>query len=123
MIRNLKRKINAPLFVPDHIAASAPKMPDDRPATKQEIWDWVQHVYSCLYDTPELQKLAQQKWAWDYVSWVNFRGWTKHPDWLPGDPVVSEAVGGPYFPEQNHYQLVDALWRLARERLAERQAA
>lgn len=108
---------------PEEQYATAPKMPTERPCTKQEMWDWVVHMYGGVFETPKLKELAQGQWAWSYVRAVNFEGWRKQPDWLPGDPVIAEAVpAGPLFPDQSNFSTVNKLWAIAQEAL-ERQAA
>jgi hypothetical protein len=67
--------------------------------------------------------MAKEKWAWDFVWETNFRQWRKHPDWLPGDPVIAEAVPtGPFPPGTSYFHAVNKLWAIAQEAL-ERSAA
>lgn len=108
---------------PEEQFTTQPQMPGDRPATKEEVWGWVVHMYGGIFEMPKLKQLAQEKWAWSYVYFVNFDGWTKHPDWLPGDPVVTEAVPtAPFPPDRANFVEVNKLWAIAQAEL-ERQAA
>lgn len=108
---------------PEEQYLTAPKMPTDRPCTKQEMWDWVVHMYGGIFGTPKLKELAQGQWAWSFVRFVNQKGWRKQPDWVPGDPVIADAVpAGPITPDQANFATVNKLWAIAQEAL-ERQAA
>lgn len=103
---------------PEEQYLTQPKMPRDRPATKQEIWEWTVHMYGGVFELPKLQKLAQDAWAWSYVRAVNKEGWKKQPDWLPGDPIVAEAVPpGPFPPEASGFVHVNKLWAIAQAAL------
>ena len=108
---------------PEEQYVTQPKMPGDRPATKEEVWTWVAHLYGGTFDVAKLKQLAQDKWAWSYVYFVNFDGWRKQPDWLPGDPVVADAVPpGPIPPDKANFVEVNRLWAIAQSQL-ERTAA
>jgi hypothetical protein len=108
---------------PEEQYKSQPKMPTDRPPTKQEVWDWVVHMYGGIFEEAKLRQMAQDKWAWAFVWEVNFRGWKKHPDWVPGDPIIADAVApGPFPPEAQSFLQVNKLWAIAQAEL-ERQAA
>jgi len=99
---------------PEEQYTTAPKMATDRPCTKQETWDWVVHMYGGVFDVPKLKELAQTQWAWNFVGLVNRKGWRKHPDWLPGDPVIADAVPtGPFPPEASSFVHVNRLWEIA----------
>lgn len=103
---------------PEEQYKTQPKMPVGRPATKQEVWDWVVHMYGGIFSAEKLKEMAGRKWAWDYVWEVNFNGWRKQPDWLPGDPVVADATPvGPLSPEQSSYPYVNKLWAIAQAAL------
>lgn len=108
---------------PEEQYTTAPRMPSDRPCTKQEMWDWVVHMYGGVFEKPKLMELAQSQWAWSYVRAVNFDGWRKHPDWVPGDPVIADAVPtGPFTPDRSSFPNVNQLWEIAQAAL-ERTAA
>lgn len=109
---------------PEEQFKTQPKMPSGRPPTKDEVWAWVVHMYGGIFETPKLRELAQKKWAWAYVWEVNFAGWRKHPDWVPGDPVVADAVPvGPLAPEQATFVYVNKLWAIAQAALPQEEAA
>jgi len=108
---------------PEEQFKTQPRMPGDRPATKEEVWSWVVHMYGGTFEVPKLKQMAQDKWAWSYVYFVNFDGWKKQPDWLPGDPVIAEAVPpGPFTPDAQSFVHVNRLWAIAQAAL-ERTAA
>jgi len=108
---------------PEEQHTTQPRMPRDRPATKQEVWDWVIHMYGGIFETPKLKQLSQDQWAWSYIYAVNFDGWKKHPDWLPGDPVIADAVPpGPFTPDKANFVTVNKFWAIAQAEM-ERTAA
>ena len=79
-------------FVSDTAYLDAHPLPEDRPPTRQECWDYYS-VYFRAVKTPEqIIQFAREQWAWMYVTWVNGRGWRKQPDWKPGDPERAENV-------------------------------
>ena len=91
-----------------------PKMPSDRPPTKLEVWAWVVHMYGPLFEEQKLRDLARDKWAWSYIYAVNFNGWRKHPDWVPGESVVADATPvGPIEVKDAYFPTVEALWAIA----------
>lgn len=103
---------------PEEQYKTQPKMPVDRPSTKQEMWEWVVHMYGGVFEEQKLREIAQGQWAWSYVRAVNFDDWRKHPDWLPGDPVIADAVPvGPIRPEHSGFSHVNKLWAIAQAAL------
>lgn len=99
---------------PEEQWKTQPKMPSDRPPTKEEVWAWVSHMYGGIFEVPKLKELAREKWAWSYIYAVNFEGWRKHPDWVPGDSVVADATPvGPISPGDAYFPTVEALWAIA----------
>ena len=103
-------------YVPDDRWQSAPAMPFDRPATRAEVWAYVEHMYHDLKPEAERKAFASQSWAFDYVWWVNWRGWDKQPDWTEGDPVIAGAVPerGSIQSGQNLYPIVKSFLDQAR---------
>jgi hypothetical protein len=101
---------------------NAPPMPFDRPPTRAEVWAHVQHYYSGGDKTEaQLQAMARDRWAGNYVYWVNFNGWKKQPDWTEGDPVIEAGVPTKPFEAghgRSYYNDVRALLERARERKA-----
>lgn len=104
-------------FVADSVVASAPALPVGRPPTKREVWEHLHHIYSDRKTTAELKTFCREAWAWQYLEWVNFRGWDKHPDWTAG-PAIAEAVPKcPFKAGTNWSTEVERLWKLAQEPL------
>ena len=111
-------------FVPDQRYDDAPKMPTGRPSTKLEVFAYWAHVLKDVKTEDEIKAHARGSWAWDYVWHVNFKGWDKHPDWLPGDPVIQEAVPAKSIPADGSFiSRVEELWQLARRLKRERYGA
>lgn len=71
---------------------TAPPIPTNRPPTRAEVWAHVQHFYGNLKTTAELEKMARDRWAGNYIYAVNFNGWRKQPDWTEGDPVIDVGL-------------------------------
>lgn len=103
-------------FVPDDRWESQPDFPTDRPPTRAEVWEYVQHYYHDLKSEREMKAYAAQCWAGNYVYWVNFHGWDKQPDWKPGDPVIPAGVPGrgDIKSGDNAYQIVKTYYDAAR---------
>lgn len=107
--------------VPDNRYETAPKLPRGRPRTKREVMDYWEHVLKDVKTDAEIKAHARSSWAWDYVWHVNFQGWDKHPDWVPGEPVIPEAVPVKAFTAGDNYiAKVEELWQLARRLKKER---
>ena len=82
-------------FVSDEKLKTAPPLPLDRPPTRAEVWAYVRHLYHDLWPEEKLKTHAAETWAGNYVTWVNNQGWSKRPDWQPGDdesPVVERPI-------------------------------
>lgn len=107
-------------YVADDRYLTAPAMPTDRPPTKEEVWAYWSHQLDGVKTTDEIKLFARGSWAWAYVYEVNFRGWRKHPDWVPGDPVIHEATPTRAIPLGNYIPRVEELWGLARQIKKER---
>lgn len=113
-------------FVPDFRVEQAPRLPAGRPPTRREVWERLHFLYYDLKGhapsplcsdkcrrKPEgvLEAMARSEWTWAYVYRHIFRGWRKQPDWVEGDPVISEAVppdglfvsGGPHTQQLYHF--------------------
>lgn len=89
-------------------------MPPDRPPTKAEVWAYVTHYYTGIKTEQEMRDHAFGCWVGNYVYWVNFRGWRRHPDWKDGDGLIEAACpSGPIFPDQAH-RMVRDLYEKAR---------
>jgi hypothetical protein len=59
---------------------------------------------------------AKKAWAWAYVHAVNFKRWDKQPDWLPGDPIIRNAIPhGPFPAGQEYLGPVETLWARAQK--------
>ena len=113
--------LTPPNFVDDERYESAPRMPTDRPPTKFEVRDYWFHILDGVKAEDEITSFCRQSWAWAYVAAVNFKRWGKHPDWLPGDPVIHEAVPAkPFLSGSNYAQAVEDLWQIARRIKKER---
>lgn len=108
-------------YVPDSRYEDAPKLPAGRPRTKTEVFAYWSHVLDGVKSPDEIKAHARGSWAWDYVWHVNFRRWDKHPDWVPGEPVIHEAVPAKPIPAGGNYiEAVEQLWQLARSIKKER---
>lgn len=105
-------------FVPDHRFEGAPKLPWDRPPTRNEVWAHATHYFADIKTPDELKDFARNLWIGNYVFWVNVRGWRRQPDWSEGEAVFEGACPtGPIFPDQMH-RVVSDLDRIARQRRA-----
>jgi hypothetical protein len=103
--------------------AAASMLPEKRPCTRKEAWDYESFLWADLKTHEELVARARERWVWSYVSWFNFKRWRKQPDWTEGDAVIEAAVPTkPFFPDQRGWAetVYDCL---ARAREPERRAA
>ena len=87
----------------DQLSMDAPTVPTHRPPTKREVWDRYSFIYGDVKPPEELSRFCRDAWMWSYVSWVNFKGWRRHPDWKDGDPIIYEAVRKEPFPPDQGY--------------------
>lgn len=78
-------------FVPDERMADVPALPTDRPMTRAEVWEYVQHIYEGVKTHDEQVTLAKDRWLGNYLWWVNVHGWRKQPDWTEGESVIGFA--------------------------------
>lgn len=79
-------------FVSDTAYLDAHPLPEDRPPTRQECWDYYSVYFRAVKSPEQIIRFARDQWAWMYVTWVNTRGWRKKPDWVPGEAAGSESV-------------------------------
>lgn len=80
------------LFIPDDRYLTAPKLPNDRPPTRVEVW---KHYHHYFHDTKTHEKIVifcRDQWAYYYVRWINTKDWKCQPDWQAGDPIKPEGV-------------------------------
>lgn len=103
---------------------AAPKLPAGRPCTKKEAWDHESWIWEGFKTHEELVIRARERWVWSYVSFFNFKGWRKQPDWTEGAPVIDGAVPSvPFYPDKQGEWAKVVYDCLARAREPERKAA
>ena len=78
--------------MPDNRHATIPPLPEGRPPTREECWNYYSLYFAGLKNQHDIIRFARDQWAWMYVTWVNTRGWRKQPDWVEGDPVRVEGI-------------------------------
>ena len=69
----------------------APKIPWDRPPTRREVWEYVEHYYKGVKSYDECIALAIRIFCGNYTRWVMVNGWEKPPNWKEGDKLVKAA--------------------------------
>ena len=85
----------------ERFLAANDKLPSNRPCTRKEAWDYESFIWAGHRDHEEIVVRARERWLWSYVSWFNFKGWRKQPDWAEGEPVIPGAVPTqPFYPDQ-----------------------
>ena len=108
----MTRRAAATRFVPDERYETAPRLPTDRPPTRREVWERLNHLYYDLKTPAQIATLAKGTWLFAYVWAVNLRGWDKPPDWQEGQAVVAAACPRAPIPfdrmEKDVYGLLDA---------------
>ena len=81
----------------------APKIPCDRPPTRRECWEYVEHYYKGVKTREDAILLAIRIFTGNYIHWVQTRGWDRQPDWTENDPIIPSAcpIGRDTFSHNN----------------------
>lgn len=96
----------------------APELPHDRPPTRREVWEYYSFIFRNHRSTEEIKDYCRNYWVEKYTYWFGIYNWRKQPDWVPGQPVIPEAVPTTLFPDEPRSRIIYECLERARRRAA-----